>query len=478
MGRRQNRVVPILLLENYSASVGKDAHSNVKNTKNFVRTQTVNFRNLIHVNCTKEQKSHFTPTNFCLLNARSVNRKELSIKDYVSENDIDILAITETWLQENNNDFSIAEMCPTGYQFHHVRRKNTRGGGVGLLLKKHIKVKKQSQKEFSSFEYLDVTLNNYNIFIRTIIIYRPPPSKVNNLRTSMFFKEFCTFLEQVIILSGNILIAGDFNFHVDNTRNSDTITFNKILESFNLQQHVNEPTHKQGHTLDLIITRNEDKLVNDIKIHDPVISDHMSVHCTLQLQKPQLQQTEINNYRKLNDINMSSFNQDLEVLNFDDDYDLPILIDKYENTLKETLQKHAPLKRRLITIRPSSPWYNEEIGKEKRKRRRLERRWRTSGLCIDRQLYVKQCEVVNTMIKKAKTTYYTSIISNNAHNQKVLFKTVDKLLHRKPEKQYPTASSTIELANKFADFFSNKITAIRNELVTHPSYNTQSNQEE
>ena len=82
------------------------------------------------------------------------------------------------------------------------------------------------------------------------------------------------------------------------------------------------------------------------------------------------------------------------------------------------------------------------------------------------------------MIKKAKTTYYTSIISNNAHNQNVLFKTVDKLLHRKPEKQYPTASSTIELANQFADFFSNKITAIRNDLVTYPSYYTQSNQEE
>ena len=134
----------------------------------------------------------------------------------------------------------------------------------------------------------------------------------------MFFKEFCTLLEQVIILSGNILIVGDFNFHVGNTRNSDTITFNKILESFNLQQHVNDPTRKQRHTLDLIITRNEDRLVNDIKIHDPVISDPMSVHCTLQSQKPQLQQTDIN-YRKLNDINMSSFNQDPEVLNFDDD---------------------------------------------------------------------------------------------------------------------------------------------------------------
>ena len=68
----------------------------------------------------------------------------------MSKNDIDILTITETWLQ----------MCPTGHQFHHVTRKNTRGG-IGLLLKKHIKVKKQSQKEFSSFEYLDDILNNY-----------------------------------------------------------------------------------------------------------------------------------------------------------------------------------------------------------------------------------------------------------------------------------------------------------------------------
>ena len=476
MGKRQNWVVPILLLENQAASVGKNANSNPRN-KSLPQTRTVNFRNLIHVNCTKEQKNRFMPTNFCLLNTRSINRKELSINDYVSENDIDILAITETWLRENDNEFSIAEMCPTGYQFHHVTRKYARSGGVGLLLKKNIKVKKQFQKEFSSFEYLDVIVNNRNISIRTIITYRPPPSKINKLSTSMFFKEFCIFLEQLIILSDNILIAGDFNFHVDNIRNTDTITFNKILESFNLQQHVNGPTHKQGHTLDLIITRNEDKLVTDIKIHDPVISDHLSVLCTLQLQKPQLEQTEIS-YRKLNDINMSSFNEDLGILNFDDDYDLPVLIDKYESTLKKTLQKHAPLKRRLINIRPSSPWYNEDIGKEKRKRRKLERRWRRSGLCIDRQLYVKHCETVNAMIKNAKTTYYTSVISNNAHNQNVLFKTVDKLLRRKPEKQYPTTTSKFELVNRFADFFSNKIITIRNELGSQSSYYTQPNQEE
>jgi hypothetical protein len=34
----------------------------------------------------------------CLLNVRSINNKALIIKDFVVDNDIDILALTETWL--------------------------------------------------------------------------------------------------------------------------------------------------------------------------------------------------------------------------------------------------------------------------------------------------------------------------------------------------------------------------------------------
>ncbi len=60
----------------------------------------------------------------------------------------------------------------------------------------------------------------------------------------------------------------------------------------------------------------------------------------------------------------------------------------------------------------------------------------------------------------------------------MLFSTVDKLLHRKPEKRYPTASSTTELVNKFADFFSNKITTIRKELAIDSSHCNQLNQEQ
>ncbi|CAB4011151.1 Hypothetical predicted protein [Paramuricea clavata] len=72
---------------------------------------------------------------------------------------------------------------------------------------------------------------------------------------------------------------------------------------------------------------------------------------------------------------MDSFNENLRESNFSSDS--PTIIDQYKKTLENTLQKHAPLKRRIITLRPSAPWYNEEIGKASEKTacsRRLERR--------------------------------------------------------------------------------------------------------
>ena len=106
-----------------------------------------------------------------------------------------------------------------------------------------------------------------------------------------------------------------------------------------------------------------------------------------------------------------------------------------------------------MTIRPLALWYNSNIDVEKKKRRKLERRWRKSRLIIDWELYQEQCKLVSSMIKDAKTNYYSNIINENRGNQKVLFNTIDKLLHRNVEKRYPTALSANELANTFADFF-------------------------
>ena len=55
---------------------------------------------------------------------------------------------------------------------------------------------------------------------------------------------------------------------------------------------------------------------------------------------------------------MDSFTDDLKQSNLltTNTLDLTSLTEQYENTLKETLEMHAPLRRRVITVRPSAPW--------------------------------------------------------------------------------------------------------------------------
>ena len=69
---------------------------------------------------------------------------------------------------------------------------------------------------------------------------------------------------------------------------------------------------------------------------------------------------------------------------------MPKSVDKYELELTKVLDVHAPVRKRKITVRPSAAWYSDDIDREKRKRRKLERRWCKSNLVINRELYKSQ----------------------------------------------------------------------------------------
>ena len=65
------------------------------------------------------------------------------------------------------------------------------------------------------------------------------------------------------------------------------------------------------------------------------------------------------------------------------DLQLWLLVDTYDNVLRDTMDVLAPVKSRTIVFRPNAPWYNEDIGNEnneKRKRCRLKGRWRSSPI--------------------------------------------------------------------------------------------------
>lgn len=90
--------------------------------------------------------------------------------------------------------------------------------------------------------------------VKLIIIYRPPYSRAHPISIRTFLKELTDYLESVILCRDSILITGDINIHVDDPTNDESLKFLDLLESMGLEQHVNEPTHTYGHTLDLVIT--------------------------------------------------------------------------------------------------------------------------------------------------------------------------------------------------------------------------------
>ena len=74
------------------------------------------------------------------------------------------------------------------------------------------------------------------------------------------------------------------------------------------------------------------------------------------------------------------------------------LLHLYNSELSSVLDKHAPLKSRMVTIRPAAPWFSEEIKLERRVRRRLERRWRRTRKTLIHAFFTARIDYCNSLL--------------------------------------------------------------------------------
>ena len=289
-------------------------------------------------------------------------------------------AITETWLCNVVSDhFYFRDICLEGCRIEQIPRDYARGGGVVLVYKKCFKANLNSSVNVQSFELIDVQLTSArNRNLRLAVIYRPPPSSMNSFTVGLFLDELSSFLEGLVLAPSALLVAGDFNLHMDDQEDDDARRFLQVLELFDLTQYVSHSTHKYGNTPDLIITRANDDLVGKCFVHDPLISDHLPFHVSLRLAKLPPERRTMS-YRRIRAIDFHELCRDLEnssLVRDAETSDLSDFVNKYNNTLKSLLDTYAPLRSKTNTLRPTASWYNDEIRSEKRRRRALERRWR------------------------------------------------------------------------------------------------------
>jgi hypothetical protein len=194
----------------------------------------------------------------------------------------------------------IANLLPKGYSILHIPRKS-RGGGVAIVHRDNLAIKKiNCDKKYDSFESLECTLQS-SVMARLCVIYRPPGSASS--RT--FFREFTDYMSNAVTSLGQLLVVGDFNFHINNTSDNDAAGFLDVCNSLNLKQHVAGPTHRSGNTLDLVLTRIEDNLIKSTQSKDYGYPDHYPVFISVCLAKPQLPTRQVT-YRSVKSLNIEN----------------------------------------------------------------------------------------------------------------------------------------------------------------------------
>ena len=92
------------------------------------------------------------------LSGPTVKNKHIQICYFVTQNKLDFLAITETWLSEQTEPHIEQSRTPAGFSFNHKPRQNETGGGTGLIIKSTIKCKNIPTQRFRTFEFQEYVL--------------------------------------------------------------------------------------------------------------------------------------------------------------------------------------------------------------------------------------------------------------------------------------------------------------------------------
>ena len=234
------------------------------------------------------------------------------------------------------------------------------------------------------------------------IIYRIPSTSV-----IQFCCEMTNILDDGINRDlGELLFVGDFNIHMDNTLHPDTTTFLEFMESFDLRNHTNFAAHISNHYLDLALTEHRSTIISKIDWGD-LFSDHHFVDLKLAVSHP-IPKLTLVKYRKLRGTDDELFSKDLaeslaEVYESADD--VSSLVDGYNKSLAQVLDKHTPVKSKTVRKTHTQPWFTDSIKNEIHIRHMKEKTYLKDPTDNSYMAFYYQLRHVANVAKTAKCKY-------------------------------------------------------------------------
>ena len=257
-------------------------------------------------------------------------------------------------------------------------------------------------KMYTSFELcmVKVFLTNKKACI-LVCIYR-----LLFVSVILFLQEITELLETIITKHDCIIIAGDVNIHTE-TNETYARQFREILDMFNVTQHVRVPTHKMGHTLDIVATFTFNPTVTNIEAKEYDISHHFFVDFTVTC-SPVIKEYKMIHYRNIKAIDDEEFTNTVNTLlnGLPREGTFGQKVKRYNEVLAEVLQKHAPLMSMKQKIVPNAPWFDNEYRNLRKLRRKAEKQFVKSGLLRDKESFINMRKQATDLAYSKKREYY------------------------------------------------------------------------
>jgi Reverse transcriptase (RNA-dependent DNA polymerase)/Endonuclease-reverse transcriptase len=406
--------------------------------------------------------------NIGVLNVQSLGNKSTTIHNCIVEKHLDMMTILESW-HDSFDTPSVLAATPVNYRvIERARPRNdvtelsmkSNHGGICVFIRSSIKVTIVDFPLYNTFELLPLYIHGNSINSLFLAVYRPG----SKTPTAEFIDEITDVLDRSSSYSKCIMV-GDVNVHLDDSAAAQSASFFNMLDDFGLSEWVKQPTHRQGHQLDVFITR-ANQPVSVVQVDPPLlISDHSLITASFSVPdqgvavcRPQIQRRCWKRF-DVEAFTVDFLASDLVVC---PPVEVAQLFDCYNNTLRQLIDKHVPVVTVTNYSRVKSPWYDRECHTMQTKTRRLEKIYRRQRTGASEWDWREQYQLQRRLFSMKFTNHWTGKINSCGSNNKLLWSRLRVLLH-------PADSVVSEHpAEMFAQQFENEVERIRSLTANAP----------
>ena len=302
--------------------------------------------------------------------------------------------------------------------------------------------------------------------VTRVNIYRSPLHSVKE-----FYDELSDLLSKLgdVIDEDRLFVCGDFNSGGDNST-SIGLDLHNLLDIHTMHQFVTTTTRHlnagDGRLLDLVIARAGSNRISQLSVHPTHdVSDHHLVTWSLATRMLPPRKLITFFHRNLKGIDTKKFQDDIlaSAVYTEPADTVDGFTEQLEQTVGDILERHCPLRKKtkFASARKDGHWLSDDAVSAERERRRLERKWKSSGDEQDRVKYRRHCCVANKKIIGARQKFYQDRIEEAGKDPRRRWSVIHDVLHATSEKEVMSEDECRRMSHVFAVYFIDKVRKVK-----------------